>query len=271
MEITAFTKHNPKYKDLNHPEEDSFKYSINEGGRVIVAVADGITRDRIVGSYPNPSPAKKAADLFCNSFLAYIRNRTLKDSSIKDAFRYGNRNIWRQLNNDRKVDYLENDFAGCVASGGVIENGKLHWGFITDCGVCVFDKYGKLKFRTPDEGPNSKGDIKEEVEKKYNTSFKEAKGRKITRSEYRNNVNNPLAYGALTGEDSGMNYVRTGEIGLEKEDRVIFYSDGFLSLIYSDEFSEKISGDCLGIERLIESNLERIDGSEGTLVSVVLE
>jgi len=67
-----------------------------------------------------------------------------------------------------------------------------------------------------------------------------------------------------------MKYVRTGEIGLEKEDRVIFYSDGFLSLIYSDEFSEKISGDCLGIERLIESNLERIDGSEGTLVSVIL-
>jgi len=89
MEITAFTKHNPKYAYLNHPEEDSFKYSINEGGRVIVAVADGITRDRIGESYPNPNPAKEAADLFCNSFLAYIRNRTLGDNSIKDAFRYG--------------------------------------------------------------------------------------------------------------------------------------------------------------------------------------
>jgi len=254
MKIIAFTKHNPNYKEFNRPKEDSFKYYSGKN-RIIVAIADGITRDLINGKYPNPSPAKKAADIFCKSFLE------------KQDFEYCNKNI-AELNKSLKVDYLENDFAACVAVGGIIENNKLKYGFITDCGVSIFDEKGKLRFGTENEGPNSKGSIGEDVRKKYNSSFQEDKGRRIIRSKYRNNLSEPLAYGALTGEKVAMNYVRTGEQKVMKGDYIIFYSDGFYPILFSNKFN--ISKEFNKLENYFDRISDKIDGGEGTLVALKL-
>ncbi len=254
MKIITFTKHNPNVK--GRPEEDSFRYS-KKSNEIIIAVADGITRDLVKGKYPDPSPAKIAADLFCESFLK------------KSSLRYVNDQI-KRLNNEENPmkDYLENDFWACVAVGGVIKDYKLSYEFIADCGLAVFNKEGKLKFKTANEGPNSKGSIDEEVKKKYSTGFNKPKGRKIIRSKYRNNLDEPLAYGALTGEKNAEHYVGGGEIDLEEEDYVLFYTDGMIPLIFSDKFD--ISSRFNSLEDYFDQNLERIDGAKGTLVAVRL-
>lgn len=282
MKIIAFTKHNPKYARLRSIEEDTFRYE-RKGNSLIVAVADGITRDpkgitvlpnlkdkrgieEARENYPNPSPAKKAADLFCDSFLDYLKKKDGDERNVREAFAYGNRRIHDRLNKDLKVDYLENDYAGCVASGGVIRDGELYYGFITDCGVCVFNIEGELKFRTSDERPGSKGSINEEIKNKYNSSFKFPEGRKIIRSRYRNNPLEPLAYGALTGEELALHYTRTGNVNIKTGDKIIFYTDGISHIVYSEDFSDHFDD----LEKFVDSNLKNIEGAEATLVGVLL-
>ncbi len=284
MEIIAFTKQNPEHK-FKHSKEDSFKYSSGKD-KILVAVADGITRDpigikelpdsndvraikEVVKKYPKPSPAKRAADLFCVSFIKQLKNKKINISSIKNSFRYVNKKI-EKLNkkNNPKPDYLENDFRACVGVGGAIKNNQLYYGFIADCGVCVFDNKGKLRFRTENEGPNSKGNIDKNVTKKYKTGFKFSEGRKIIRSRYRNNLLNPLSYGALTGEKQAIEYVRTGKFRLNNGDYILFYSDGMPPIIYSRKVN--ISKQFNNLENYVDKNLSKIDGCEGTMVAVKL-
>ncbi len=255
--MIAFTKHNLRFR---RPEEDSFDYDLN-GKKIIVAVADGITRDSVNGKYPNPSPAKIAADLFVKSFISEAKRKNSIEKSIKNS-----NNKIAKLNSSLKVDYLANDYWACVGVGGVITNSKLEYGFIADCGVCVFSENGKLKFRTPNEGPNSRGSIDEDIRKKYKTSFTEEKGRKIIRSKYRNNIDEKLSYGAFTGEKSALGFLRTGDFDLSKGDYIVFYSDGFIPIIYSKEFN--IAKEFNKLEDFFDSKLDKIDGSEGTIVAL---
>lgn len=273
MEVKAFTKPNPKYKILNLPEEDCFRFDKKLG---IFAVADGITRDpegiieipgllevseieSVIENYPRPSPAGIAAGVFCDCFLDFLK----KEKNIKKGFKFCNKEI-KKLNdeNNPHPDYLVNDFWACVGAGGFVFDGKLYWGFVGDCGVAVFDKKGKLKFKTKDEVVSKKRG--KEIENKYNTEFKFAKGRKITRSLYRNNPANPLAYGALTGEKNAEGYFKFGCLDLVEGDFVVFYSDGFVSLLFSKDFN--IAREFENLEDYFEEGSWGIDGGEGTLI-----
>lgn len=269
MKIIAFTKKNPNYRIRGHPEEDSFKYHKNKN-KIIIAVADGETRDLVDGKYLKLSPAKKAADLFCKSFVTYLEKLKPNKAFIRKAFRYSN-DLIRKLNkkNNPNPNYLENDFWACVAVGGVIENSQLCYGFIADCGVAIFDKNGKLRFRTPDEGANKDDSIDKDVARRYKTSFGEDKGRRIIRSEYRNNPSNPISCGSLTGEKSAMSYVRTGSIKINDGDYIVFYSDGFARILYSNDFD--ISRKFNGSEKYVSQHLDKIDGGEGTLVALLFQ
>jgi len=253
MKIIAFTKQKP---ELNHPLEDSYKYS-KKNSEIVVAVADGITRDLVNNKYPNPSPAKNAADICCKIF---IKTKSLEMCNKEIG------KLNKKYNHNQ--DYLQNDFWACVGVGGVIKDYKLSYEFITDCGVAVFNKKGELKFRTSNECPNSKGSIDEDIKKRGHTSFKTPEGRKLIRSFYRNNPKNPLSYGALTGEKNAEHYIRKGESKLNRGDYVLFYSDGFLSIIYSEDFN--ISKQFNNLESYFDRNVGKIDGGEGTLVAVKL-
>lgn len=264
MRIVGFTKHNTnlKHKDYPYAGEDSFNYYKNR--KVIIAVADGITRSIInMKNLSEESPAKKAADLFCKSFIRYAR----KSNSIRNAIIYSNKKI-RDLNEGLEVDYLENDFWACVGIGGVIKNKNLYYGYVADCGVCVFNKKGRLRFKTKNEGPNSKGSIDKDIRKKFKTSFEEPEGKVLIRSRYRNNPKEPLSYGAFTGEKNVFHFLRTGSFKLHKEDYVLFYSDGISPIISSKRFNVSKCFDSL--EEYFDKKLNKIDGSEGTLVAVTL-
>jgi hypothetical protein len=281
--IVAFTKENLK---LPLPEEDSFKYLEAKLG-IIVAVADGVTRDpmcvpyercdeailKILKEYPNPSPAKLAAEKFCTCFTSYLKNKAyIGEIVLASAFKYGNSKIYN-LNKKhiKNIDYLENDYWSCVASGGTIVNNTLYWGYICDCGVCVFNKSGHLKFRTADDMQNTNKYIAS-----LSNSWGSAKWRKEFRIKYRNTPNKNgglISFGVLTGEKTALNFVRVGKFDLEDKDYIFFYSDGMADIIYSDNFKRNLAKNgLLGLEKFCRKMAltNRRYELEGTLVALSL-
>ncbi len=283
----GFTVNN--WKNLK-PIEDA--YNAFPNGRLI-CVADGITRDpcemqilplrkdligmaRFFMRYPKESPAFEVAKVFGN-FFEILGGFPLGDASperVRRSFESANTEI-RNFNEKylkdkhwREFDYLEHDIPGCTAAGAVISDNNVTYGFIADCGLAIFDKDGNMRFRTKNEGPNSKGSIDEDVKRKYKTDFRHSEGRRIIRRDYRNNPSNPLSYGALTGESRAMDYVRTGQESLAPREIVVAYTDGLEEAVFSEDFAKRIMwGDFDAIKNLCKRHVR----TEGTLVYSVEE
>ena len=237
---------NFKYGHLT-PTEDSFANT-----DTIFAVADGVTRDpsydmnfkeksfeEILKDYPKQSGAKFAADEFTSVFVKTIQ----KHKDVRQSFIETNKAI--ELLNKKYVpepDYLVNDYYACVASGGYIENGILYWGVIGDCGVIVYDKEGVVKLKTPN--PYA---VFEDYVKKGKITFKWelAEGRKFVRSEFRNKPEKTIdgkraSFGVLTGEKEAEQFIYTGELRLDKDDLVVFYTDGFEPVLEDFSFFKSL-------------------------------
>ena len=63
----------------------------------------------------------------------------------------------------------------------------------------------------------------------------------ITRRDYRNNLKKIengicVSYGALTGEESAIPFIKEGSIEISDEDTIIIYSDGFFHFLHEPEF-----------------------------------
>jgi len=235
------------------PPEDSM---LIKGG--IFCVADGITRDpispkdftdlsyeEVLKKYPNPSGARLAADTFCESFVRFLHKKIPSIKIIRNAFIFCNKEI-SKLNKKHinKVDYLANDFFGCCANGGMIYKNNFFWGGICDCGIIIYNKFGKIKFRTPNWMKPFKEYEKKNLQKP-DFNFAQPKYRKMIRLEYRNNVkkiknNECISYGALTGEKEAEKFLNFGKIGLNEGDLVAFYTDGFEDTIRHKNFFNTI-------------------------------
>lgn len=273
--IKGFTAENWKLKLLNHPLEDS--YSINNGGKII-AVADGVTRDPmeylqngLLGklnfalNYPKISPAKIASDIFCEIFPSVLKDFDVKDErAILESFNEANKKIrsWNSQNIPN-TDYLMNDFAGCVASGISEQNGAVSWGYLTDCGIAIFDKNGNLRFKTEDESPHRLDEYFWQDKQIKGKSWNQPEVRKRIRSHYRNNPDEKHSFGVLTGEENAMDYVRTGSWEINPGEFLLVYTDGLEPIIFSENFSNKLKqNDFEGLEKLCKQKVK----TEGTLV-----
>lgn len=244
------------WKHLVLPTEDAVGFGVRKGpeGNVEVMIAvDGITRDPLIRAdmrlpntrnlfgkifhasfYPRPSHAAAAAKIARDTAMNfdYEHLRQFTEFSGRDVLFSANDRIQDyQEEHVPNPDYLADDFPGCVASVALIDGRKAFWSFITDCGFAVFGKDGKLKFRTPSENPNSRGSIDFDVKIKHGTSFREAKGRRIIREDYRNNSANPMSYWALTGEAKAILGVRYGIRELSPGDTCVVYTDGAEEII----------------------------------------
>jgi len=269
--ITGFNVESKEHKRFHIPIEDSYGF---DSKKVILAVADGVTRDPVevlpktkeefAKYYPKISPARKASDIFVKRFLKIENGSQI---AIKLAFKDTNDEIrrWNKLHIP-KPDYAVQDLAGCVASGAVIIGTKFYYGFICDCGIAVFDADGKLKFRTENEGPEKYDKyIWSEIRKRFGkgADWKIPEIRREIRRNYRNNPKNP-SFGVLTGQASAMKYVRIGSGRLNEGDILIVYTDGLEHAIYSDAFSHKIAERGFkGLKRLCQDNVR----TEGSLVA----
>ena len=258
---------------FDFPIED--QYYANEN---VAIVADGITRDPIgisdfskctkqefLEKYPRPSGAELAAKEVCSTFS----NAT---GSLVDRLIEANKSVKRL--NDKNIpecDYLENDYYGTVASCVCIEDNILKYAYICDCGVIVYDKNGSVKFKTEDD----KRLYSDQYINKIGIPWNLPKARKIVRSEYRNNLNNIIdgkcvSYGALTGEENAVSFIKSGQLKLEDGDTIIVYSDGFSYYLTDKDFiNNLINFNKDSFEKYIEEkskeDYERY-GKEKTLV-----
>jgi serine/threonine protein phosphatase PrpC len=269
-----------KYGHLK-PQEDS--YAMTDS---VYCVAGGITRDplspldfndlpieKLLEKYPNPSPAKMAADCFCKNFIQFLENKTATEDLMKKAFTFTNEKI-KKLNQklNPKPDYLINDFYACVVSGGIIHDNKLFWASIGDCWVMIVGKTGEIKFRSPNGLENFLNYIQDHQEKWSNPER-----RKEIRSQYRNNPNKIIdgkgvSYGALTGEGAAESFIKAGLQKLENGDLVVFYNDGFEKTLEAESFNNVLISNnkekILKLDRkMAKSDYEKY-GKERTLITV---
>jgi len=276
---TGFTVENWKLKVSMHPVEDT--YSIDRSGKIF-AVADGITRDpaeylpnikspigklKFAMQYPRPSPARIASRIFTQTFPLVLRDYCFwnrDEESIKKAFEEANKRIgnWNR-HNGYGLNYTLRDFAGCVASGALINQDTVFWGYLTDCGVAIFDENGNLRFRTENQGPTKYDKEIWKDERLQQIGWRDPEARTIVRRDYRNNLKEPNSFGALTGEEQAMHYVRTGVQETKPGEVVIVYSDGLEDIILSEEFSNKLKkGNVESMRKLCKKRVR----TEGTLI-----
>lgn len=243
MLIYKNTFDNIMTEGLNFPIEDQY-YANN----IEAIVADGITRDPIgisdfskctknefLEKYPRPSGAELAAKRVCESF-------SKSNGALKERLLIANEAV-KELNDEyiKDCDYLENDYYGTVASCISINDNVLDYAYICDCGIIVYDKNGDTKFKTEDD----KKLYSDPYINKIGIPWNLPEARKIVRSEYRNNLQNVVdgkcvSYGALTGEKSVINFIRSGQLELQEGDIIIVYSDGFTYYLNDKEFINNI-------------------------------
>jgi hypothetical protein len=274
----GFTVQNWKAKLIGFPSEDSYAY---DEKRKIACVADGVTRDFLDGNAVTydlkgltkfllgkyPEYAKDVADICTKIYLE------------TKSFEFANKSIgfYNQENDLFPTNYLDKDLAGCTVAGVFEDNKKIYWTYIADAGVAIFNKKGDLEFKTKDEGPHSKekNPHLEEI-LKNNGGWLSQKGRKIIRSQYRNNPSEPYSYGVLTGEKEALYYLRKGEEKINPGDYVLVFTDGVREIIFrenaEDEINEKFveiltKGDFKKLEKFCKKKIQ----TEGSLVVYKVE
>lgn len=245
-----FTKYN-----LTFPEEDYYFVSENA-----FCVADGVTRDLIGGEvrpypkteeeakyiadhYPNPSGAYKSSQIIANNFVAYIKTqKNISEETIYDAVKRANRDVW-DINKDREIDFVGEDLYCSVAVGGIIMNNYLYCFSIGDCTIKAYgDNFNEI-FST-DNDHEGMEEYEKNFLKKGMYSWPDPRSRVLIRAGLRNNSiimynGKKAGYGALTGEDRAMDFVKTYKVPLENVKYICAYSDGCMPYFECEEVAKK--------------------------------
>ena len=272
-------KYNAKYQNqlytkynLQFPEEDYYYLENN-----IFCVADGVTRDLIGGDirpypktkeeatyiaehYPNPSGAYESSKIIANHFVSYMKEKNANEEGVKEAIQKANQDVW-EINKNRKIDYVGEDLYCSEAVGGIITDNNLYCFGIGDCYIKVFDQNNHEIFSTENDHF-----YMEEFETEYLKSgeynWMDPRYRLLIRAALRNNYivthhGKKVGYGALTGEDRAMDFVKIYKVPLENAKYICAYSDGCMPYF---ENSAEITETLKNPDRIKEN------GSERTLV-----
>ena len=234
------------------PNEDAFLASKKFP---IFAVADGVTQSHYPnGRYALPYGAKEAAHIFCRSIIKYLEKSLskshsdilqnvrmiFKDEEIKNqiikSFDSANVKI-KKLNEkhgiQKRMDYKEHDWFDTVGIVAAVFKNELHYGFVGDCGLIIFDKDNNKKFQTKD--------MVRPAVKRFNEIYPDwkkldpLKRQFIIRKDFRNNPNKK-GYGSFTGQTGVEHYYAIGKKKLNKGDVAVLYSDGFFELLKDRDF-----------------------------------
>lgn len=257
--------------DIEFPEEDYYYLEDN-----VFCVADGVTRDLIGGEirpypktkeeaqyiashYPNPSGAFASSKVIANSFVKYAKQGNSSEETVKEAIRKANQDVW-EINKNRKIDYVGEDLYCSVAVGGIITEENLYGFSIGDCYIKVFDETKNEIFSTENDHFWMEK-FEEEYLKKGNYDWFDPRSRLLIRGALRNNYlvtyqGERVGYGALTGENRAMDFVKMYQVPLKNAKYIVAYSDGCMPYFEKEEAKKTLE------------NPDRIkeDGSERTLV-----
>ncbi len=263
-----YTKYNIKF-----PEEDYGKVEENA-----FCVADGVTRDLIGGEirpypqtedeasyiakhYPNPSGAFLSSKIIADNFVKYI-NETKNNSSetnVRKAIERANKDVW-EINKKRDIDYVGEDLYCSEAVGGIICEKNLYCFAIGDCYIKAFDSDYREIFSTENDHL-----WMEEFENEYLKSgeynWMNPRYRLLIRGALRNNYivthnGKKVGYGALTGEERAMDFVKTYNVNLKKVKYICAFSDGCVPYFEGEKAKKTLTN----------PDIIKDDGSERTLI-----
>lgn len=221
------------------PNEDACQRWITPQGDCFLAVADGVSRS-VYGNPDCPDSALPAAKAFCQIVIPALWTIS---PLVYESFVYANAHIARVNQKagitPETVDYLGYDYLCCQAVAGKLERGiprTFSYGYIGDCGILVYDRNLLPVFLS-----DSHIGILEQFRKGF--TFKDKNDQQLFwRQKLRNNPQHRyMTYGALTGEESALAYIKIGSIDLEVHDTVILFSDGMYPFLFDYEFRCKVA------------------------------
>lgn len=222
-----------KNLDVNKAESEDAAFEDSKKG--IYIALDGITRGPLPKGeeYPFPSPATWAAKEAAAAMGKVLTEaETMSESTMLEAARAAN-NALRELNESLGLwannDYLINDLAGTVFSAMAVNRDNVTYAYLGDCRVAKIDTAGNLIWISPDDiAP-----IRKEFPSIKDVGEQERYLR--VRRDFRNKPTAPHgSYGALTGEDSAIHYIKTGTLPYEKGETILVCSDGITWFLEHD-------------------------------------
>lgn len=212
--VQSATKRNTKAPDK--PNEDCFLCDSSNG---IFMILDGVTRDRVVGKYPNPSPAVEVSKIFLKRAYDYILKNCSEENDyekvIKNAFIEGNAIIDKF--NHSGLENVEKFLPGTVGIIAIIKEDRLFYGYIGDCIGVLVNKQGKTEFTT----------CQTKLVHEHNKEFTANE----IRNEICNNIKHPYSYGVLDGRKGAIDFVVTGKVNIGNYERLILLTDGLEEII----------------------------------------
>ena len=195
------------------PDKPNEDFCIFDDEFGIYILLDGVSRDKIDGKYPVPSPALRASEIFADSVYKYLREKVGERNSdlkglIKDAMAFGNEQI-ALFNAGGTYSFLP----GTVGIVMLINDGTAHYGFIGDCFGSVVSPAQAAVFT------------------RCQTAYIQAHKGEYTANEIRNficnNISHPAGYGVLTGSEKALDFIELGQVEFGQDEKIFLYTDGF--------------------------------------------
>lgn len=201
------------------PNEDSFFCDDKNG---IYAVFDGVSRDKVNGKYPNPSPAEEVATILSLNVKKQMTEQFYSDMNLSAILLSANTMV-RKYNSDFK-EIVGEFLAGAVGIICSIDDRRIKYAYIGDCSGFILRKNQVLPFT-----------------KKQTLNLLNYKGMfstKTIRQIICNNTGHDCGYGVLNGDIKAKDFIVAGEICLEKNDLIVLTSDGCDNIVYDASVEE---------------------------------
>lgn len=207
-----------RIKKYDKPNED---YLLLDESKNIFAIADGVTRSSIEGSYPKPSPAAETARILCETVVSHLGKLTFSlEGALTESAAVANQAIGRfNANHSFDPDFLP----GTVGVWGIYTKGIFHYAFIGDCIASIITQ--NMCHRLTVSQTANLMVHKKEFSKHY------------IRTQICNNPDHPYAYGVLNGDPRALTFVQTGKVRISAGAILLLSSDGLEPWYeYSDVF-----------------------------------
>ena len=245
MKIAGYTIRNTKIADK--PNEDLFFFDKKTG---FVLLLDGVSRDKINGIYPDPSPAAEAAKIIQEESYAYYMQHIPAVNNPEDllisAAMTANEKVL-EYNKSKKLTFL----AGAVGIFGSLQNGDFHYLYIGDCYGRIICGESVSIFTTCQTENIAK-------HKKEYTTYQ-------IRNEICNNPGHACGYGVMNGDPNASFFMRTGLIRREQYDRIVLSSDGPEDYLMSCSAKQLRQYSC---KKLIECSVQGTDQDDMTILTI---
>lgn len=243
--VDVATKKNTKVYDK--PNEDCV--FVNDDNDIFI-VMDGVSRDKIDGRYPNPSPALEVSKLFIEEAYEYIRKFKNQETDylriIKCAFEEGNKAIY-EYNKLYVGDFLP----GTVGIIAIIKSDILYYGYIGDCfGILVNEKATK-------EFTMSQTQLIHEHIKEFTANY--------VRNNICNNIKHPYAYGVLDGRLGAMDFVITGKLSLDEYKGFLLLTDGAEEVVKQTPIKQLFD---TNVQELLDTEVHNSSMDDKTVIFV---